>query len=93
MSVIEVSRAHTMDMDHARATADSLAVSLSERFSVDYVWQGNVLKFKRTGVKGHLEVTPQFININLELGFLVRPFKDRIEQEIHNHLDSMDGVV
>ena len=82
-----------MAVEQARAAADGLAVSLSERFSVDYAWEGNVLKFKRTGVKGQLEVTSGNIHIRLELGFLVRPFKDRIEQEIHNHLDSMDGVV
>ncbi|OZG74894.1 poly(3-hydroxybutyrate) depolymerase [Hahella sp. CCB-MM4] len=93
MSVIEITRDHTMDIEHAKETANELAVSLSERFSVDYQWQDNVLKFKRSGIKGQLEVTPGKLHIRLELGLLVRPFKDRIEQEVHNHLDNMDGVV
>ncbi|WP_020410707.1 polyhydroxyalkanoic acid system family protein [Hahella ganghwensis] len=93
MSVIEITREHTMDIGHAKKTANDLAVSLSQRFSVDYQWQEDVLKFKRSGVKGQLEVTPEKLHIRLELGLLVRPFKDRIEQEVHHHLDNMDGVV
>ena len=92
MSVIEVSRSHSLGVEGARKTADELAVSLSERFSMDYRWQGDVLKFRRTGVKGQLEVASNSIHIRLELGFMVRPFKDRIEAEVHNHLDDMEGI-
>lgn len=92
MSVIEVTRTHSMGMEGARKTAEELAVSLSERFSMDYRWQGDNLKFRRTGVKGQLEVSSNQIHIRLELGFMVRPFKDRIEAEIHRHLDEMEGI-
>lgn len=91
MSVIEVTRPHDLDMDHAVKAADDLAHSLSDRFSVDYEWNDKVLHFKRSGVKGQLEVSTTNIHIRMELGFLVRPFKDRIEQEIHNHLDGLVG--
>jgi putative polyhydroxyalkanoate system protein len=92
MSVIEITRAHTMGATGAKTTADELAVGLSERFGVDYRWQDDILKFRRPGVKGQLEVDDEHIHIKLELGFMVRPFKDRIEREIHNHLDNMEGI-
>ena len=92
MSVIEISRAHTMGADGAKKTADELATGLSNRFGMDYSWQQDVLKFRRSGVKGQLEVDDEHIHIKLELGFMVRPFKARIEQEIHNHLDGMEGI-
>ncbi len=91
MSVIEISRAHTMGVEGARKTADELAVSLSDHFSMNYRWEGDVLKFKRSGVTGQLEVDDEHVHIKLQLGFMVRPFKDRIEREIHDHLDGMDG--
>ncbi|ABC27963.1 conserved hypothetical protein [Hahella chejuensis KCTC 2396] len=89
MSVIELTREHNLDMDHAVQAADELAQSLSERFSVDYEWEDKVLRFHRTGVKGQLEVAESQIHLHMELGFLFRPFKDRIEQEIHSHLDGL----
>ncbi|MFE8070685.1 polyhydroxyalkanoic acid system family protein [Marinobacteraceae bacterium S3BR75-40.1] len=89
MSVIDVTRHHSLDHDHAIAAADSLAQSLAKDFDVHYQWQGDEMTFKRSGVKGQLKVTSSTIAIHLELGFLLRPFKARIEREIHQHLDSL----
>ena len=50
---------------------------------------GDHLKFKRSGVKGHLNITPTDLHIHLELGLMLRPFKSRIEQEIHSQLDQI----
>ena len=89
MSVIDVTRHHTLDHDHAIAAADSLARSLADDFDVHYQWDGDQMTFKRSGVKGKLNVTPSTIHIRLELGLLLRPLKGRIEREIHQHLDSL----
>jgi len=92
MSVIEISRSHTLGVDEGKITADRLAKGLSERFDINYQWRGNLLQFKRPGVKGQLEVNDQNIHIRLELGLMIRPFKAKLEKEIHNHLDDMDGI-
>ena len=89
MSVIDITRHHTLSHDDAMAIAENLAKSLAERFDVVYSWSGDTLNFKRSGVKGELTVEPALIHARMELGFLLRPFKGRIEQEIHNHLDGM----
>lgn len=89
MSVIDITRHHTLDHDGAVRAADDLARSLSDQFDVSYQWSGDTLQFRRTGVKGRMEVTPSLIRIHMELGFLVRPFKGRIESEIHAHLDGL----
>ena len=91
MSVIEITRTHTMGVDAAKQKADELAVGLSDRFNMDYHWQQDVLKFHRPGVKGQLDVDEHKVHIKLDLGFMVTPFKSHIEREIHNHLDDMDG--
>lgn len=89
MSVIDITRHHTLNHSDAIATADDLAKSLSDRFDVSYSWDGDTLTFKRSGAKGKLKVEPTTIHVKMELGFLLRPFKGRIEQEIHNHLDGL----
>lgn len=89
MSVIEVTRHHTLSHDQAKQIADELAQSLSDRFDVAYDWHGDILSFHRKGVKGQLEVQPSLLHIRMELGLLLRPFKGRIETEIHNHLDGL----
>ncbi|MCL7943304.1 MULTISPECIES: polyhydroxyalkanoic acid system family protein [unclassified Marinobacter] len=89
MSVIDVHRAHSLDKDHARQAAETLAQDLSKQFDVNYQWEGDHLSFKRSGVKGHLNLTESDLHIHLELGLMLRPFKSRIEQEIHSQLDQI----
>ncbi|MGO1693966.1 MAG: polyhydroxyalkanoic acid system family protein [Marinobacter sp.] len=89
MSVIDVHRAHTLDKDHAREAAEALAQDLSSQFDLNYQWEGDHLKFKRSGVKGQLNITDDDLHVHLELGLLLRPFKSKIESEIHNQLDQV----
>lgn len=91
MSVIDISRRHTLDHDHALKAADDLAQSLSQRFDVDYQWEGEKLRFKRSGAKGEMTVNADIIHVRLELGLMLRPFKARIEKEIHDQLDGFTG--
>lgn len=87
MSVIDVHRTHTLDKSHAREAAETLARDLSSQFQIEYQWEGDRLAFKRSGAKGHLNITSDELYVHLELGMLLRPFKSRIEQEIHGQLD------
>ncbi|MGO1460724.1 MAG: polyhydroxyalkanoic acid system family protein [Marinobacter sp.] len=89
MSVIDVHRAHTLDKDHARDAAEALARDLSSQFDLDSQWEGDHLKFKRSGVKGYLNITANDLHVHLELGMLLRPFKAKIESEIHSQLDQV----
>lgn len=92
MSVIDIHRAHSLDKAHAREAAETLAKDLSRQFDVNYEWDGDRLRFKRSGVKGKLEISEQELHVHLELGMLLRAFKPRIEQEIHRQLDQITGA-
>ena len=89
MSVIDIHRAHSLDKEHAREAAETLAKDLSKQFDVNYQWEGDLLKFKRSGVKGQLDISENDLHIRLELVLMLRPFKSRIEQEIHSQLDQI----
>jgi putative polyhydroxyalkanoate system protein len=91
MSVIEVTRNHHLSHDDAIAAATQLAETLSEKYDVRYTWQGDILRFKRAGVQGQLEVEPDKVHLRMELGLLMRPFYGRIERSIHQHMDKLVG--
>lgn len=91
MSVIDVTRYHSLNLAEARQAAEALAEDLSKEFHVHYEWQGERMRFHRTGVKGQLDITSDAIRVHMELGFLLRPFRGRIEQEIHSQLDQLIG--
>ncbi len=54
MADIEVHRAHGLGLDGARAAADRMMEHLAARFGLRGTWEGNVLRFDRAGVSGHL---------------------------------------
>jgi len=91
MSVIKVDRAHQRGLEAARDEAEILAKDLAEKFGLKYRWQGDVLEFKGSGAKGSMRCTADEIALRLELSFVLRPFKTRIEQEIHKYLDNFAG--
>ncbi len=87
MSAIDIHRAHSLNHAHAREAAEKLAQDLSRKFDVDYEWEDDVLRFHRSGVKGHLDISPDELHVHLELGLMLRPFRGRIEEEINKQLD------
>jgi putative polyhydroxyalkanoate system protein len=87
MSAIHITRSHNQDLDHAKAYAEEIAESLSEKFGVKYQWQNMTIKFKGAGAKGSMNIEHSHVEVNMDLNFMLRPFKGRIEQEINRHLD------
>lgn len=74
-------------MDHAHAYANEIAEDLSTRFGVNYQWEGSTVKFKGAGAKGYMSIDHGHVEVRMDLSFMLRPFKSRIEQEINRHLD------
>lgn len=89
MSHIAIHRSHELTLDRARQAAETLAEQLADRYELGYHWQGDSLHFERSGVGGHIDLEPGMIRINARLGFLLAPFKHKLEQEIHRQLDEI----
>ncbi|AKO53785.1 poly (3-hydroxybutyrate) depolymerase [Marinobacter psychrophilus] len=92
MSIIDIHRTHTLDKQHAREAAETLAADLSSRFALTYAWEGDVMKIKRSGVQGQLTINHGDLHVYLELGLMLRPMKGRIAQEIESQLDQIIRV-
>ena len=91
MPSIEIRREHGKTIKEARAAVERVAGKISERFDVDYSWEGNTLHFKRSGVDGHIAVSAKDVHVTAKLGFLLGAIKGPIEREIHQYLDREFG--
>ena len=84
---IHIRRAHGLNAEEARDTADQLAKELAERFDVEHHWDEGVLYFARPGVNGEIRIDDGVIDITTELGFLFSALKPAVEREINRYLD------
>ena len=92
MAKILIHRNHDSGIETAREAAEKIAQHISSRYGIDYYWESECLYFNRTGVDGCIVLGHDFIEISAQLGLLLSVFRDAIESEIHDQLDSMfDG--
>jgi putative polyhydroxyalkanoate system protein len=91
MSGIDIRHSHSLPHAKARKAVEEVAKKLSERFEIDYEWDGDTLNFNRAGVDGKIALMPKQLHVTAKLGFLVLAFKGPIEQEIRRVLDERFG--
>ena len=87
MSVIRMTREHQLPLSDAKQSAEAIVVNLAEEFGVKYHWEDDTVKFKGAGAKGYLTVMSEKVDMKMELGFLLMPFRARIEKEMIKYLD------
>ena len=91
MPDIDVRRAHGLGIEGARAAADRMMAKLAQRFGLHGAWDGNVLRFERPGVSGHLAIDENNLHLAVTLGFLLRAMRGSIEGEVKNELEKLFG--
>jgi putative polyhydroxyalkanoate system protein len=87
MADIDVVRAHGRSVAEARQIVDGLIGKMAKDFDLKHNWDGDTLKFERSGLSGQMAITPQDIHITAKLGLLLKPLKGRIEKEILSVLE------
>jgi len=84
-------RQHALGLRAIRKIAFSWADLAEKDFGMSCVYQEgrteDILSFTAPGVRGSLLATHSHLEINVELGLLVRPFKSKVEFEILKNLD------
>ncbi len=91
MSEIHLRRHHRIGLRKAKAAVDHIAEEMSDVFDIVSEWQGNTLKFSRSGVHGELKVTKDDVTLNARLGLLLSALKPRIEEQIAKNFDKYFG--
>jgi putative polyhydroxyalkanoate system protein len=91
VSTIDIHARHALSHEEALTAADELSRDLSEKFGIDYGWEGEVIQFERPGVHGSITVREKELRIQAELGFLLMMLKGPIEEEIVRYLTDHFG--
>jgi putative polyhydroxyalkanoate system protein len=87
MPSIDIRREHAKPLPEARAAVERVAAHIAERFHVEYGWEGDTLHFERSGVDGHIELSPGLVRVRVNLGFLLMALRGPVENEIHRQID------
>jgi putative polyhydroxyalkanoate system protein len=88
MSQIVVQRPHQLSLPQARRLAEKIARRLRSDYGGSYSWDGDTLRFKRTGASGQVAVTSDDFQICVDIGLLLTPLHARLEREIHAFVDA-----
>jgi len=91
MSEIQVTRPHALGAKKARAAAQKVADRLGDEFELRHAWDGDVMRFERSGVSGELTVGKKEVAIRVQLGFMLSFLQPKIEAEIHRFLNEDFG--
>lgn len=89
MADIEIRKSFTMPIAKARKAAQTIAEDLSSQYSIAYTWNGDVLTFHKSGLKGELRLAPKKIEIDISLGLVMRMFKEPMRAEIEKNIDTI----
>ena len=89
MADIKVVRKHRLTVAQAKKIAQKTADDLASEYDLESEWQGDTLRFSRSGVDGSMAVSASQIRLDVKLGFLLSAFKAKIEQHIEHRLDEL----
>lgn len=89
MPDIKVVRKHRLSVAQARKIAQKTADDLASEYDLQSEWDGDTLRFSRSGVNGTMAVSGSEIRLDVKLGLLLGAFKGKIEQHIEHRLDEL----
>jgi putative polyhydroxyalkanoate system protein len=94
MSTIDVRRAHTLSKEEARKRAEELATSMQERFELEWRWDGDRIVFDAPrgaakGTKGSVDIGEKEVRVQIDLPFLLRVLKGKVESKVNDKLSQI----
>ena len=82
MADINIVQEHHLAPEQARAAAQLVADKLAEQFELTCRWEGDVLRFERSGVNGALTLLPNQAQLTIDLGFPISMMASQIEAKV-----------
>jgi putative polyhydroxyalkanoate system protein len=82
MADINIVQEHHLAPEQARAAAQQVADKLAEQFELTCRWDGDVLRFERSGVNGALTLHPTQAQLQMALGFPISMMADMVKAKV-----------
>jgi len=89
MAIIHIKQRHELTHDEARKRIEKVAEDLKHKLNADYQWDGDSLRFKRSGASGSIDLSDDQIELKIKLGMLLAPMKPKIERYITENFQSI----
>ena len=82
MADINIVQQHKLTAAKARAAAQQVADKMAQEYDLACAWDGDVLRFERSGVDGSLTLEKEQAQLQIKLGFMLSAFASTIEGKI-----------
>ena len=82
MSEISIVQEHNLSPEQARDAAQQVAQRIATEYGLACKWDGDVLRFERSGVEGALTLEDQRAAMRIRLGFFMGAFAPAIEAKV-----------
>ncbi len=90
MPKYEVDIPHQLAVDEAKKRISGATEKLTRDYGASCTWQAdNVLKVSRKGLDALVSVGPTNVHIDMNLGFLLTPFAEKIKTGIAKQLSGI----
>jgi putative polyhydroxyalkanoate system protein len=89
MAEINIVQQHHLTPEQARAAAEQMAGKLAEQFELACRWDGDVLRFERSGVQGTLTLRPQQAQLQMALGFPYSVMAAQVEAKVAEKMQKL----
>jgi len=88
MPALCICRAHRLELEELQARVDQLAQKLVVSYGGDYRWQGDRVRYHRSGgIDAEIHCQGEELRIEVTLGPLARLLSGTIERELNEALD------
>ena len=94
MATIDITRAHSLQKADAKQKAEELAKSMADKFGLAWKWEGDAIVFDAPsgaakGTKGAITVSDKDVRVSIDLPFLLKMLKGKIESKVNEKLDQL----
>jgi putative polyhydroxyalkanoate system protein len=92
MADISIVQAHGLTQEKAREAAQQVADKIAVEYGLACKWEGDVLRFERSGVTGALTLYGQQAEMVINLGFLMGAFAPAIRAKVADKMQRVFGA-
>ncbi len=94
MATIDIRRTHTLAKEDAKNRAEQLAKGMEAKLDLKWRWEGDHIRFEAPsgpakGTTGTVEVTDSMVRVQIDLPFLLRVLKGKVESKVNEKLDQI----
>jgi putative polyhydroxyalkanoate system protein len=94
MATVDIRRSHSLSKDEAKKRAEDLARELETKLGLQWRWEGDHIRFEAPsgaakGTTGSVEVTDSIVRVQVDLPFLLRVLRGKVESKVNEKLDKL----